>query len=68
MLQTSTKTSVLEPSYLIPNWARLFVIKADRSRADPKATVADRLDWAKCQRRPTGRASITAFSLLCPSM
>eukprot|EP00959_Pyramimonas_sp_CCMP1952_P002250 46690-Pyramimonas_sp.AAC.1 len=41
MLQKSTKTPVLEHSYVVPNWARFFVIKADRSRADPTATVAD---------------------------
>eukprot|EP00959_Pyramimonas_sp_CCMP1952_P321008 6717991-Pyramimonas_sp.AAC.1 len=47
MLQKSTKTPVLEPSHVVPNWARFFVIKADRSRAGPTATVADRLNWAK---------------------
>eukprot|EP00959_Pyramimonas_sp_CCMP1952_P098270 2054027-Pyramimonas_sp.AAC.1 len=31
MLHASTKTPFLEPSYLVPNWARFFVIKADRS-------------------------------------
>eukprot|EP00959_Pyramimonas_sp_CCMP1952_P453102 9467696-Pyramimonas_sp.AAC.1 len=57
MLQKSTKTPVLEPSYMVPNWARFFVIKADRSRADPAATVADRLNWAKLSTR-THRAGI----------
>eukprot|EP00959_Pyramimonas_sp_CCMP1952_P250760 5241501-Pyramimonas_sp.AAC.1 len=47
MLHTSTKTPVLDPTYRVPNWARFFVIKADRSREDPEATVADRLNWAK---------------------
>eukprot|EP00959_Pyramimonas_sp_CCMP1952_P374337 7839731-Pyramimonas_sp.AAC.1 len=47
MLQKSTKTPVLEPSNVVPNWARFFRIKADRSRADRTATVADRLNWAK---------------------
>eukprot|EP00959_Pyramimonas_sp_CCMP1952_P187688 3924419-Pyramimonas_sp.AAC.1 len=68
MLQESMKTPVLEPSYMVPNWARFFVIKADRSCADSTATVADRLNWANLSTRPTGRASITAFSLPCPPM
>eukprot|EP00959_Pyramimonas_sp_CCMP1952_P294726 6164252-Pyramimonas_sp.AAC.1 len=38
MLQTSTKTPLLEPSYTVPNWARFFVNKADRTREDPEAT------------------------------
>eukprot|EP00959_Pyramimonas_sp_CCMP1952_P035934 752399-Pyramimonas_sp.AAC.1 len=38
VLQKSTRTPPLEPSYVIPNWARFFRIKADRSRADPAAT------------------------------
>eukprot|EP00959_Pyramimonas_sp_CCMP1952_P200980 4203305-Pyramimonas_sp.AAC.1 len=57
MLQTSTKTPVLEPNYLVPNWARFFVINAHRSRADPKATVADRLNWAKLSTK-THRAGV----------
>eukprot|EP00959_Pyramimonas_sp_CCMP1952_P198880 4159679-Pyramimonas_sp.AAC.1 len=57
MLHPSTKTPVLEPNYLVPNWARFFVIKADRSRGDPKATVADRLNWAKLSTK-THRAGI----------
>eukprot|EP00959_Pyramimonas_sp_CCMP1952_P394559 8266995-Pyramimonas_sp.AAC.1 len=32
---------------MVPNWARFFRVKADRSRADSAATVADRLNWAK---------------------
>eukprot|EP00959_Pyramimonas_sp_CCMP1952_P353613 7408632-Pyramimonas_sp.AAC.1 len=47
MLQKSSMTPVSKPSSVVPNWARPFVIKADRSRADPAATVADRLNWAK---------------------
>eukprot|EP00959_Pyramimonas_sp_CCMP1952_P225236 4710222-Pyramimonas_sp.AAC.1 len=38
LLQKSTRTPSLEPNYVIPNWARFFRIKADRSRADPAAT------------------------------
>eukprot|EP00959_Pyramimonas_sp_CCMP1952_P015708 332323-Pyramimonas_sp.AAC.1 len=41
LLQKPTKTPPLEPSSVIPNWARFVRIKADRSRADPAATVAD---------------------------
>eukprot|EP00959_Pyramimonas_sp_CCMP1952_P126569 2647039-Pyramimonas_sp.AAC.1 len=47
LLQKSTKIPPMTPSYMAPNWARFFRIKADRPRADPTATVADRLNWAK---------------------
>eukprot|EP00959_Pyramimonas_sp_CCMP1952_P390058 8174281-Pyramimonas_sp.AAC.1 len=47
LLQKSTKTPPLEPNYMVPNWARFFRVKVDRSRAVPAATVADRLNWAK---------------------
>eukprot|EP00959_Pyramimonas_sp_CCMP1952_P345590 7237455-Pyramimonas_sp.AAC.1 len=47
LLQKSTKTPPMKPNYMVPNWARFFRVKADRSRADPTATVADRLNWAK---------------------
>eukprot|EP00959_Pyramimonas_sp_CCMP1952_P031681 664712-Pyramimonas_sp.AAC.1 len=47
MLRTSTKTPVVDPSYMFPKWARFFIIKADRSCEGPEAAVADRLNWAK---------------------
>eukprot|EP00959_Pyramimonas_sp_CCMP1952_P456531 9473320-Pyramimonas_sp.AAC.1 len=46
LLQKSTRTPPMEPNYMAPNWARFFRVKADRSRADAAATVADRLNWA----------------------
>eukprot|EP00959_Pyramimonas_sp_CCMP1952_P229142 4791316-Pyramimonas_sp.AAC.1 len=57
MLRTSAKTPVLEPNYVVPDWARFFLIKADRSREDPEGTVADRLNWAKVSTK-THRAGI----------
>eukprot|EP00959_Pyramimonas_sp_CCMP1952_P202075 4225538-Pyramimonas_sp.AAC.1 len=47
LLQKSTKAPPMTPSYIVPNWARFFRIKADRSIANPTAIVADRLNWAK---------------------
>eukprot|EP00959_Pyramimonas_sp_CCMP1952_P273745 5721766-Pyramimonas_sp.AAC.1 len=66
MLQKSTKTPVLEPSYLVPKWARFFVIKADRSCADPKATVADRLNWAKLSTKTHGAGINHCVQLTLP--
>eukprot|EP00959_Pyramimonas_sp_CCMP1952_P007032 146906-Pyramimonas_sp.AAC.1 len=65
MLQTSTKTPLLEPSYMVPDWARFFVNKADRAREDPEATVADRLNWAKLstKTRKAGNAHCTQLTL-----
>eukprot|EP00959_Pyramimonas_sp_CCMP1952_P216382 4525527-Pyramimonas_sp.AAC.1 len=47
LLRKSTKIPPATPSCIVPNWARFFRIKADRSVASPTATVADRLNWAK---------------------
>eukprot|EP00959_Pyramimonas_sp_CCMP1952_P135391 2833017-Pyramimonas_sp.AAC.1 len=47
LLQKSTKTPPVKPNYMVPNRARFFRVKADRPRADPTATVAVRLNWAK---------------------
>eukprot|EP00959_Pyramimonas_sp_CCMP1952_P404454 8475949-Pyramimonas_sp.AAC.1 len=65
MLQTSTKTPLFEPAYLVPNWARFFVNRADRSREDPEAAVADRLNWAKLLTKThgAGNAHFTPLTL-----
>eukprot|EP00959_Pyramimonas_sp_CCMP1952_P337235 7062049-Pyramimonas_sp.AAC.1 len=65
MLQTSTETPLLEPAYMVPNWARFFVNKAERSCGDPGATVADRLTWAKLstETHEAGNAHCTQFTL-----
>eukprot|EP00959_Pyramimonas_sp_CCMP1952_P187454 3919548-Pyramimonas_sp.AAC.1 len=46
MLQPTTRVPPLTTNYLVPNWARFFRIKADRSIRTLNATVADRLNWA----------------------
>eukprot|EP00959_Pyramimonas_sp_CCMP1952_P285958 5979399-Pyramimonas_sp.AAC.1 len=66
MLQTSTKTPVLDPSYMVPNWARFFVIKANRSCEDPEATDADRLNWGRLSTKTHKAGNIHCAQLTLP--
>ena len=51
MLQPDTLRISLQPSYVIPNWVKFFRCRRDRSVAASQATVADRIDWARCTTR-----------------
>eukprot|EP00959_Pyramimonas_sp_CCMP1952_P174012 3635895-Pyramimonas_sp.AAC.1 len=46
MVQETTRVPPMARNYLVPNWARFFRIKADRSVRKLNAIVADRLNWA----------------------
>eukprot|EP00959_Pyramimonas_sp_CCMP1952_P108938 2277839-Pyramimonas_sp.AAC.1 len=52
-------------NYLVPNWARFFRIKADRSIAMPTATVAGRSNWAQLRTKShrVGKAHCVELSL-----
>eukprot|EP00959_Pyramimonas_sp_CCMP1952_P201909 4222274-Pyramimonas_sp.AAC.1 len=51
---------------MVPNWARFFVIKADRSCEDTEATVADRLDWAKLSTKTHKAGNMHCTQLTLP--
>eukprot|EP00959_Pyramimonas_sp_CCMP1952_P097262 2033041-Pyramimonas_sp.AAC.1 len=65
MLQETTRVPPTTRNYLVPNWARFFRIKADRSVSKPTATVADRLNWAQlgAKSHRVGKAHCVELSL-----
>ena len=63
LIHETARTPIPDGAYMLPNWARFFAIKADRSVPDPEAAVADRLDWANYSIQQYETAGCTCLIL-----
>ena len=51
LLHGSTRTPTFVKEYFVVNWARFFLVKADRTSSVADATVATRIDWSKIKMK-----------------